>query len=87
MHGSRKKSQISGRVSPDQARAWTRAWNGAGIRLESPRRRRLEKLTSRDVQQAMLRLEGALRALLRNSESRRTSGLVELQTWLRRLRK
>jgi len=71
-------------MSRAQAAAWCRAWKGAGFRLERLRRQRLEKLTTRDVQLAMVRLDGAFKARRRRA-SRKTSGLVELQAWLRRL--
>jgi hypothetical protein len=86
MRVPRKRRPVSGGVSPAQAKSWAKAWKRAGMRLETLRRRRLEMLGPRDVQAAMRRLDGAFRSLLRQRRSRKTSGLVELAAWLKRLR-
>jgi hypothetical protein len=84
MKGTRKP-RSSQQPSQAQAEAWCKAWKAAGARLEDLRRRKLEKLTTRDVQRTMLRLDGAFKALRQRRKPRKTSGLIELQAWLRRL--
>jgi len=55
--------------------------------MERLRRKKLRGLTRRQIQQAMVALDGASKALRRREASRRESGLVELQAWFRRMRK
>lgn len=74
-------------VRPATARAWVEAWKTAGIEMERLRRKKLRGLTRRQIQQAMVALDGASKALRRREASRRESGLVELQAWFRRMRK
>jgi hypothetical protein len=85
MSTSRKRRTAFKGLSLAQAKSWVRAWKRAGARLESLRHHRIEKLTPPDVQAAIRKLDGAYRSARRKRKSRRTSGLVELQAWLRRL--
>ena len=66
--------------------AWVERWKAAGSRMEELRRKKLRKLTSRQVQAAMLSFQSAFRAAQGMHPSRKTSGLVEMQAWFRRMR-
>jgi hypothetical protein len=74
-------------VKPAMARAWVMAWKTASMEMEGLRRQKLRRLTPRQVQQAMVGFDGAFKAVLWRKAGRKTSGLVELQAWFRRMRK
>jgi hypothetical protein len=84
-----KSRRSTGRSSVDRAaaKAWVEGWKAAGARLQDLRRRRLQSLTTREVQQAMVAFDGAFKAIQRRRKGRRSSGLVEMQAWFRRMRK
>jgi hypothetical protein len=67
----------------DLLRRWLQNWAEAAPRLEALRRRDIE-LT--DTPQALAVLESAFNHATRSLPPRPTSGLVEMQRWLAKLR-
>ena len=64
-------------------RRWVRAWNEAGPRLEAIRR---EEVRQADNLAVLAALETAFNHALRDQPPRPSSGLVEMQGWLAKLR-
>ncbi len=62
-------------------RGWVECWKAASPRLEQLRR---ESLATVDVGHAIEALEDAFQAAIRNRKPSTTSGLVILQSWLRK---
>ena len=62
---------------------WIHDWEQAGLVLQRSRRDALDHV---DVEQAIEGLDDAFEAALFHSPPRRSSGLVELQSWLARAR-
>jgi hypothetical protein len=68
----------------DEIRAWVEAWKRAGPLLEELRSRELRQVVTSDAIQA---LNGAFQAARRLGGPAPTSGLVEQQRLLQRLRR
>jgi len=62
---------------------WVRTWKEAGPRLEAIRRREIQEADNLKV---LASLEGAFNHALRSMPPRPSSGLVEMQKWLAKLR-
>jgi len=62
---------------------WVRTWKEAGPRVEAIRRREIEEADNLKV---LASLEGAFNHALRTLPPRPSSGLVEMQKWLAKLR-
>jgi hypothetical protein len=62
---------------------WVRTWKEAGPRLEAIRRR---EIRDADNLKVLASLEGAFNHALRTMPPRPSSGLVEMQKWLAKLR-
>jgi len=62
---------------------WVRTWKEAGPLLEAIRRREIREADNLKV---LASLEGAFNHALRTMPPRRSSGLVEMQKWLAKLR-
>ncbi len=63
---------------------WVRTWKEAGPRLEAIRRREIQEADNLKV---LASLEGAFNHALRSMPPRPSSGLVEMQKWLAKLRR
>ena len=66
----------------DRLRDWVRNWQVVGPKLEQMRR---EDIRRANTQDSIRLFDLAFKAALRNSPPRKTSGLVEFQSLLRRL--
>jgi len=66
-----------------QVRRWVENWKAAGPRLEAIRRREIQEANNLKV---LALLEGAFNHALRSLPPRPTSGMVEMQKWLAKLR-
>ena len=64
-------------------RAWVKTWQEAGPPLEAIRRREIREADNLKV---LATLEGAFNHALRTMPPRPSSGLVEMQRWLAKLR-
>lgn len=62
---------------------WVRTWKEAGPQLEAIRRREIQEADNLKV---LASLEGAFNHALRTLPPRPSSGLVEMQAWLAKLR-
>ena len=67
----------------NKERLWVRRWRTAGPLLEQLRR---DEIRRTDTARAMLQLEDAFAAALRECPPQPTSGLVEQQKWFARWR-
>jgi hypothetical protein len=67
----------------EQERQWVQAWQRAGPLLAKLRR---EEIRQADTAAAILQLEDAFQAALRQHQLPQTSGLVEQQKWFARLK-
>lgn len=67
----------------EQERKWVEAWQRAGPLLAELRR---EEIRRADTAAAILQLEDAFQAALRQHQLPSTSGLVEQQKWFTRLK-
>ena len=65
-------------------RRWVETWKEAGPRLEAIRRREIREADNLKVLAA---LEGAFNQALRTLPPRPSSGMVEMQRWLAKLRR
>jgi hypothetical protein len=65
-------------------RRWVETWKEAGPRLEAIRRRETREADNLKVLAA---LEGAFNQALRTLPPRPSSGMVEMQRWLAKLRR
>ena len=63
---------------------WVRIWQKTGAELEKLRR---EKIRNEKTSEAIMALSDASESSLLRNELSPTSGLVELQTWFKLLRK
>jgi hypothetical protein len=64
-------------------RRWVETWRAAGPELEAIRRREIRE---GDNLQVLASLEGAFNHAVRTMPPRKSSGMVEMQKWLARLR-
>ena len=73
-------------AAPDHElmRRWVQTWQQAGQHLDEIRRREIQ---STDTREAIRQLFGSSTAMLDNSPSRATSGLVDQQAWFAKLRR
>ncbi len=65
-------------------RHWVETWKEAGPKLEAIRRREIREADNLKVLEA---LEGAFNHAVRMLPPRPSSGMVEMQAWLRKLRR
>lgn len=63
---------------------WVRTWKEAGPELEAIRRREVQEA---DNLRVLAMLEGAFNHALRTMPARPSSGLIEMQEWLAKLRR
>jgi hypothetical protein len=68
----------------DMLRRWVETWKQAGPELEAIRRREVREADNRRV---LASLESAFNHAARSLPARSTSGMVEMQKYLARLRK
>jgi hypothetical protein len=67
----------------EQLRRWVENWKTAGPHLEAIRRREIQEADNLKV---LALLEGAFNHALRSLPPRPSSGMVEMQKWLAKLR-
>jgi hypothetical protein len=67
----------------ETVRPWVETWKTAGPELEAIRRWEIREADNRTV---LASLEGAFNHALRTMPPRESSGLVEMQKWLAKLR-
>jgi hypothetical protein len=65
-------------------RRWVEAWKLAGPELEAIRRKEIEKI---NVHESLAALEAVFNYTLQTLPPRQSSGLVEMQDWLAKLRR
>jgi len=68
----------------EMMRRWVQAWKEAGPALDAIRRREIQEADNLKV---LANLEGAFNQALRTMPPRSSSGLVEMQEWLAKLRR
>ena len=68
----------------EMLRRWVQTWKQAGLELEAIRRREIREA---DNLQVLTQLESAFNHATRTLPPRLTSGMVEMQRYLARLRK